>query len=240
MALTLDAPFQPPLATQTAENRLLYHGILCPFSRQIRFGLLEKKISFRLKEEKIWRPSETLYSLNPEGNLPVLQEEKGAFIKSYPIIEYLEEAYPDINLLGATYETRAEVRRLIDWFSHKFYEEVTVALLYEKIFKRNMGYGGPDSRILKEGRVRIHDHLEYIGWLFERRKWLGGDFFSWADIAAAAQLSCLDYLGDVPWDKHISAKDWYTRIKSRPHFRPFLQEMSVEIVPSPHYRLLDF
>jgi glutathione S-transferase len=240
MTLTSCAPLERSLIHPDAEARLLYHALLCPFSRQIRLGLLEKNIPFRLREEKMWRPSDTLYTLNAAGTLPVLQDGAFVFVQTYPIIEYVEEASQNASLLGTKPAVRSEVRRLLDWFNQKFHTDVTVALLYEKILKRNMGQGGPDSRILKEGRTLIHDHLDYIGWLFDHRKWLAGDDFSWADIAASAHLSCLDYLGDVPWDKHPSAKDWYTRIKSRPHFRPFLQEVIVEAVPHPHYRLLDF
>ena len=40
--------------------------------------------------------------------------------------------------------------------------------------------------------------------------------------AAAAHLSAVDYLGDVPWDEDETAKNWYARIKSRPSFRTLL------------------
>ncbi len=50
------------------------------------------------------------------------------------------------------------------------------------------------------GQANLGYHLDYIGYLVERRRWLAGDHFSLADITAAAHLSALDYLGDVPWD----------------------------------------
>ncbi|HAE03625.1 MAG TPA: glutathione S-transferase, partial [Rhodospirillaceae bacterium] len=59
-------------------------------------------------------------------------------------------------------------------------------------------------------------HLGYIGWLAERRTWLAGEELTLADLTAAAHLSCVDYIGDVPWNDHPEAKDWYARIKSRP------------------------
>ena len=39
---------------------------------------------------------------------------------------------------------------------------------------------------------------------------------SYADLAAAAHLSAVDYLGDVPWNEDEAAKNWYARVKSRP------------------------
>ena len=61
-----------------------------------------------------------------------------------------------------------------------------------------------------------------------------------ADAAAAAHSSALDYLGDVPWDQHAAAKDWYVRIKSRPSFRPLLDDRIPGLPPPKHYADLDF
>ena len=47
---------------------------------------------------------------------------------------------------------------------------------------------------------------------------------SYADLAAAAHLSLIDYLGDVPWSQDEAAKNWYARVKSRPSMRPLLLE----------------
>ena len=82
--------------------------------------------------------------------------------------------------------------------------------------------------------------LAYIGYLVDRRRWLAGDFFSIADITAAAHLSTLDYLGDVPWDGHDLAREWYARIKSRPSFRAILADHVPGLPPPKHYADLDF
>ena len=83
-------------------------------------------------------------------------------------------------------------------------------------------------------------HLDYIAWLVERRVWLAGDGFSLADMAAAAQLSCIDYIGDVPWSRHEGARDWYARVKSRPSFRALLDDRLPGLLPASHYDDLDF
>ena len=59
-------------------------------------------------------------------------------------------------------------------------------------------------------------------------------------VKLAAQLSVLDYLGDVPWDRHPGAKLWYSRIKSRPSFRPLLADRLPGLKPPEHYDDLDF
>lgn len=221
--------------------RTLYHYWLCPFSRKIRVLLLEKKLSFDQLVIKPWDIPVSFLSLNPEGLPPVFIEDDGKNIaNAYAISEYLEEVYFEPSFLGKTSTQRAETRRLVAWFDEKFNGEVTHNLVYEKVLRRRMGQGGPDSTTIRLGNTNIHDHLDYISWLCDRRKWLAGDEFSLADISAAAHLSCIDYLGAVPWEKHSLAKLWYARIKSRPSFRDILADAVPGLIPPSHYTNLDF
>ena len=221
--------------------RVLYHQWLAPAARKVRLVLQEKNLDFTLKAERFWERREEFLALNPAGEVPVLVEPDGTTLADANVIaEYLEEVYPDRPLLGATAAARAECRRLISWFDQKLQSEVTENLLGEKLLKRLGGGGQPNSLAIRAGHANLPYHLDYIGYLVERRRWLGGDHFSIADIAAAAQLSCLDYLGDVPWEAHEPAKEWYARIKSRPSFRPLLADHLPGLPPPAHYADLDF
>ena len=159
---------------------------------------------------------------------------------AYAIGEYLEDAYTECPLLGSTALARAETRRLVSWFDGKFEREVTQNLFHEKMLKRLLGLGGPDSGAIRAGKANIRIHLDYISWLADRRNWLAGNEFSLADIAAAAQISAIDYLGDVAWDQHREAAEWYARVKSRPSFRPILADTWPGTQPPAHYADLDF
>ena len=222
--------------------RTLYHHPLCPYSRKIRVVLAEKKLDFDQEIERFWEQRPEFIALNPAGEVPVLVEEGGTVLAdSTAIAEYLDEIHREPPLLPAEPEARAEVRRLIGWFDGKFHREVTVNLVGEKVFKRlGSAHGEPDSRLIRGGYAAIHTHLDYIGWLTERRTWLAGTHYTLADIAAAAQVSCVDYIGDVPWDRHSAAKDWYARVKSRPAFRTLLADHLPGLAPPRHYADLDF
>lgn len=221
--------------------RLLYHFPLHPASRKVRLVLGEKNLPFETQVERAWDPHDGLVALDPSGEVPILVEEDGGpLADAGAICEYLDEAYPEPPLIGTERKARAEVRRLAGWFDGKFQREVTVNLLDEKLFKRLAGRGVPDSQAVRKGYANLHRHLEYIAWLTDRRRWLAGDDFSLADIAAAAHVSAIDYLGDVPWDGHDGAKDWYARVKSRPSFRPLLIDIIAGAPPAAHYPILDF
>ncbi len=74
----------------------------------------------------------------------------------------------------------------------------------------------------------------------EQRRWLAGDEISFADLAAAGQISTLDYLGELPWDAYPHVKTWYQRAKSRPSFRALLADRVPGTVPPAAYADLDF
>jgi glutathione S-transferase len=221
--------------------RVLYHLTLSPFSRKVRVVLAEKSLEFTLKSEKVWERRPEFLALNPAGEVPVLIESDGTVLAGTDaIVEYLDEVYREKILIGINAVDRAEVRRLCEWFDGKMNLEVTDNLLGEKIMKRYGTHGQPSSHAIRAGHANLPYHLDYIGYLVERRRWLAGDHFSAADIAAAAHLSVLDYLGDVPWDVHEAAKEWYARIKSRPSFRAILSDHVPGLPPPPHYTDLDF
>lgn len=225
-----------------SDARYLYHYPLCPFSRKVRLCLGEKKLDHELRLEKVWEKREDFILLNPSGKVPVLQEPDGLIVaESSVIVEYLEDVYPQTPcLLGYDRPARNEIRRLECWFDDKFYHEVTKLLVYQKALKRFFEPGGPDSPSLRLGFLNLHTHLSYLEYLIEQRNWLAGDQISVADLAAAAHISCMDYLGDVPWHKYPEAKIWYARLKSRPSFRSLLTDVIQGIKPSPHYTNLDF
>ncbi len=222
--------------------RILYHHPLNVLSRVARITLAEKGIPFEPVIERPWERRDAFLRMTPAAEVPVLVEEDGAVIVGgWALIEYLEEAYPDnTQLLPREVVHRAEVRRLADWFLLKFDREVTENLVGEKLMKRLSGQGHPFAPAIRAGLANIHYHLDYIAFLSERRPWLAGPTFTLADIAAAAALSCVDYIDNVPWDKNPEAKDWYARIKSRPSFRAILADNITGCPPPRHYADLDF
>ncbi len=221
--------------------RTLYHFWLSPASRKVRLVLGEKKLAFEPVIERPWERRDEFLALNPAGEVPVLVEDDGHVLAdATAICEYLDEVYADPPLLGHSARDRAEVRRLVGWIERLFDRDVTQNLVGEKAIKRASGAGTPESRFVRAGYANLHPHLDYLGWLMEQRNWLAGDHLSMADLAAAAHISCVDYLGDMPWSEQPAVHDWYARVKSRPSFRPLLSDHLPGLPPPKHYPDLDF
>jgi glutathione S-transferase len=221
--------------------RTLFHLWLHPFSRKVRLSLAEKNLRFETVIEKTWERRTEYMAMNPAGDVPLMIEEDGTILSNSTVIcEYLDEVYPEISLLGDDSVSRAEVRRIVGWFDVKFNREVTEYLIGEKMMKRFLKSGEPHGPSVRAGHANIHYHLDYLAFLIERRRWLAGDSVSYADLAAAAHLSAIDYMGDVPWESHPVAKEWYSRLKSRPSFKALLEDRVPGFAPSVHYTQIDF
>jgi len=218
----------------------LFHVPLSPFCRKVRLSLAEKKLEVELVEEKYWEPDPEFLRRNPAGKVPVLRMDGRTMSESSAICEYIEERHPEPPLMPKSPEDRFEVRRLVSWFDDKFHHEVTSKLLYERVNKKVMGRGYPDSTNVKAGAKAIKYHLDYMGWLLDQRRWLAGNDMSLADFAGAAHLSSLDYISDVDWNRNANVKDWYAKIKSRPAFRSILADQVSGFPPPGHYTDLDF
>jgi len=218
----------------------LFHVPLSPFCRKVRLTLAEKRLEVELVEERFWEPSADFLRRNPAGRVPVLRYEGRTLAESQAICEFLEEMHPEPPLMPTEPLARCEVRRLCGWFDDAFHREVTTNLLYERVNKKLMGRGYPDSQKIKAGASRIKYHLDYMAWLLEHRRWLAGEGMSLADFTAAAHLSCLDYIADVDWERQPVVREWYAKIKSRPSFRTLLADQVPGFQPSRHYADLDF
>ncbi len=227
----------------------LYHHPLDPHSRFIRLVLAEHGIEPELVEERTFERRRAFLVLNAAGTTPVLVEDSGAVVVGAgPIAEYVAETqcHGDAarRLLPDGAPERAEVRRLLDWFNGKFHAEVSHWLVSEKVYKRYMsaeqGGGAPQMDLVRAARVNIRHQLRYIGYLVGHRNWLAGPEMTYADLAAAAHLSSVDFLGDVPWSEDEGAKHWYARVKSRPGFRALLSDRVPGITPADAYADLDF
>lgn len=225
---------------------VLIHFALDPFSRRMRLALAEYGVGVELVDETPWNPSPDIFELNPAGTVPVYLEDSKSPVSGVEAIgEFLEETKNRrVSLIPGDAFERAEVRRIAGWFDVKFYAEVSEPIITEKVIRRFLprenGGGGPDMSRVRQASSRLRDHLDYIGHLADHRPWLAGEQLSVADLAAAAHVSVVDYFGDVPWADYPVAKSWYQRLKSRPSFRPLLQDTVRGMAPAPAYADLDF
>jgi glutathione S-transferase len=227
----------------------LFHHPMLPACRFVRLSFGEFGEELALIEEKPWTRRKEFLALNAAGTLPVLLAEGDQpIVGAATIAEYLDETRGalkrDRRLLAEDSMGRAEIRRLTDWYLVKMENEVTRHMVRERVLKPMMpeaqGGGAPDSAAIRAARANIKQHMKYTNWLAGTRHWLTGARITYADLAAAAAISVLDYFGEIDWREHGAAREWYTRVKSRPSFRPLLGDRVRGLAPVAHYADLDF
>ncbi|MDA9573389.1 glutathione S-transferase family protein [Rickettsiales bacterium] len=222
----------------------LYHHPICPFSRKVRIHLAAKKLKFELVQENFWQRRREFVEMNPTSKTPILvdDKEKIAICDVRAITEYIEEKHQEgRNFIGDNIKLRAESRRLQAWFNEKFYNEVLKYTLNERFFYRYFSIArSPDTEIIRIARQNSEKHFQYIEKILDERKYLAGKLISVADFAATAQISLLDYFGDVNWLHYPLMKEWYSTIKSQKLFSAILEDRLSNLKPCEWYNNLDF
>ena len=113
---------------------------MCAPSRAAKIILNEKSIQFHSISEPLWQRRLEFLKINPEGELPVIIDNKNTAIIGYFSLAYfLEEDEQQKNLIGKCALSRLEIRRICKWFDDKFNKEVYENIVEERVFKSLKG-----------------------------------------------------------------------------------------------------
>jgi glutathione S-transferase len=213
--------------------RRLFHLLMSPSCRLVRLMLSEKHVAFDLAA-----PDDAL------AHVPAFADLDGTVVTGlWAVIDHVESTYPEPGLVPEDAAARAEVLRLFDWTMGNFHEEATKRIVFEKASQTYTGSvtrRSPNMETIRAGRESLRASLVRLGTLADTNGFLAGRDLTLADLALAAHVSALDYYGEIPWTDHPPLTDWYTRIKSRPAFRPLLSDRIPGQPPVAHYAELDF
>lgn len=203
----------------------------------------EKHLKFRLVEENFWTKRPAFIKVNPMGTVPLLViDGYGVLSHSNVITQYLDTVYPEVNF--SKFDDlflELDVQHSCYWFDEKFYNEVLKHILYEKVINFLSHQSQCDYEIIKLAKRNMKFHFDYMQYKLEKHRWIAADVFTIADITAASHISVLDYISEIDWAScPLVIKDWYSVVKSRPSFRPILEDAINGLYPPAHYKLLDF
>ncbi|WP_158521615.1 glutathione S-transferase family protein [Candidatus Fokinia solitaria] len=224
----------------------LHYSSICPFSRMVRIALLEQKYEVHLVEEAYVHDNHEILAINPLGTLPFMVFQGNVVIKNlWSIIDYL------INTNDASRHTvmpsffknfeRAEILFNVEWFCTKFFNEVTLPIIQQKIINFTTRRAPPNSTSIRNALRNMHIHMEYLKLSLAESNYIESSMPTIADYSAAAQLSILDYTGDIMWNSiNKRIKGWYSLIKSRSSFRAVLRDRILSLSPPSHYEDPDF
>lgn len=155
---------------------------LCGFAvsnyyNKTKLVLLEKGIAFT--EEQVF-PSqdEALLKRSPLGKIPFIETEQGCLSESQVILEYLEEAYPEIPLYPEDSFQRAKCRELIQHL------ELNIELHARRLYKEAFFGGTASDEVKNEVKELLEKGLKGLARLAKFSPYIAGDNYTAADIVA--------------------------------------------------------
>jgi glutathione S-transferase len=209
-----------------ADTLRLYHAPASPNSRRVRILAAEKGIALALVPLDLGQGEQhgdAYRAINPRRVVPTLVLEDGTAIGEVPaIFRYLEEAYPNLKLLGATARDKA----LVTIWERRAELEGFAAVME--------GVRNALPRLKGRAIAGVHDYEQVAG-LVERSKlrvanfyadfdarlaeslFVAGDTFSAADITTLVTVDFATRAFDMPVPaKRVALLRWYATVAVRP------------------------
>ena len=203
----------------------LYHSPASPNSRRVRIFLAEKGLTVpfvAIDLGKGEQHSEAYRAINPRRVVPTLVLDDGTAIGEVPaIMRYLDEAFPEKPLLGATPKERAltvmwERRAELEGFA------AVMERVRNKIERlKGRAIAGPHDyeqipALVERSVLRVKDFFADFNERLEQVPFVAGERYSAADITALVTVDFAKALGlSVPED-HAALKRWYSIVSIRP------------------------
>ncbi len=126
--------------------------------------------------------------MNPNGRVPVLEDDGFVLWESHAIMQYLCDTTPGQTLLPSEPRARADVTRWMFWTASHYAPAIGI-LSFENFVKKFVNGGEPDPREVERGERLVKDLTQILDRHLEGREWLAQDRLTLADISVAATLS---------------------------------------------------
>lgn len=227
----------------------LYHNSMSSCSQKVRLSLAEKDIDWESRHLDLRAgdtQTEEYLALNARGVVPTLDHDGLIVRESNVILEYLEDAFPEVSLRPADAFGKAEMRlwtkRLDEGhhdlattaismgvaFRHQFLEkgEAACTALIDAVpdpvkreRRRDLIFKGLDAPVFHEAIRMWVALVRDMDTALAGRKWLAGDGYSLAEAAYTPYITRLDHLNLMGLlDGAPNLSDWYARVTARPSY----------------------
>ena len=228
----------------------LYHNDMSSCSQKVRLALDEKKLKWHSHHMNLrkgeTRSKEYISRLNKNGVVPTLVDGNNIIIESTVIIEYLEDAFPQMSLRPIDANKIAIMRlwnKRIDDFLHSAIAVISSCLafrfqflekysteeinsLIEKMpnkkrqeISRDTIFNGLNSKFLPGAINEYINLFDDLDKHLSTNDWLVGDKYSLADISYTPYLTRFEHLNlSVFYEEKKFLSEWFSKIKNKNNY----------------------
>lgn len=194
----------------------LYHSPFSSNARRAVLTVLELGLDVELVEVKLERGEHRqpeFLRRNPNGKVPVLEDDDFVLWESYAIMQYLADRPEGRALYPVDARARADVNRWMYWCAAHLSPGVS-ALNWENFIKGLLGLGAPDPGRVEHGETMVRECVRVLDGHLANRAYLVGDAVTIADLAVAPKFmhAAAAKFPEVA-SPHLDA--WLARIQAR-------------------------
>jgi glutathione S-transferase len=201
--------------------RLYYHPLSSNSRRVVMTAIhlnvtLERVVVDLLRGEH--RAADYL-RLNPNGKVPLLDDDGFTLWESHAIMQYLADRSPAQTIYPQDARRRADVNRWLFWSAYHFTPAVGM-ISRERVSKRMVGgSGAPDPIEIERGEALLTTAAALLDAHLAGKAWIAQDTLTLADLAiaaplmhtAAARLPVAEFANLQAWFARVQALDTWKR-----------------------------
>jgi glutathione S-transferase len=206
--------------------RLYYHPLSSNSRRVVLTALhLNAKLELAVVDlVKGDHKSAEYLRLNPNGKVPLLDDDGFLLWESHAIMQYVADKSPGQTIYPQDFQARADVNRWLFWSAYHFTPAVGL-ISRERVSKRMVGgSGGPDPSEIARGETLLMAAASVLDAHLAGKQWIAQDQLTLADLAiasplmhtAAAQLPVTDYNNLQAWFGRVRALDAWKKAAATP------------------------
>jgi len=188
--------YSHPVSTNARKARLT--------AAHLGIALEEQMVDLKNGEQR----TPAFLAKNPNGKVPVLEDDGFVLWESNAICQYLAAQVPGNSLFPSDARARADINRWQSWELAHLGPAIS-RVIYQKMIKQILGLGDPDAAIVKQGEEEYARFGAVLNAALEGRRFLLGDALTIADFTVAPNVALGRRVGLEPGHQVVA---WLDRL----------------------------
>ena len=156
-------------------------------------------------------------ALNPNGRMPVLEDDGFVLWESNAIQQYLGAKKPESGVWPADPRRQADVSRWQFWdASH--WDPTCATFIFERVVKQMTGQGAPDAAQVAKAETDFARFAPVLNATLQGRRWVTGDTITVADFGLGGPLMYAAPAG-IPLADYPEIARWYAALSDLPAWK---------------------